>query len=381
MLPRQGSETAVPAGEHPVHLRMRPSGFAPPIFRVPFGALGCQNGYILAMSSSAALPLPASRPKKRRRLWPWVIGGLVLLLGGGALLASKRGDPPVVVTVEPAVVKTITQLVSATGKIQPEVEVKIAPQVGGEIVALPLRQGAAVKKGDLLLKIKPDNLQFQVAQQEASLASARAMSQDSKARRDKAVDDLKRSTDLHDKKLLNDADFATAQTTLQSAQANYESAKATVGVGVASVTQAQCQASTRWGKSAIYGFYSRGRGIRRYVVLIPLAGDQAAFFFGAGRAAFAPSSIGSSSPVRTAPIKVSMTPGSFSLVPPTIPALPFSNSSGFQPIRTKKTTWPFSSVRHHGRTGSFLSVSTRSPSCFFHLWTTRTWAGSFSSDF
>jgi len=180
------------------------------------------------MSSPAALPPSASRPKKRRRLWPWIVGGLVLVGGVGALVASKRGEPPVAVTVEPAVVKTITQLVSATGKIQPEVEVKIAPQVGGEIVALPLRQGAAVKKGDLLLKIKPDNLQFQVAQQEASLASARAMSQDSKARRDKAVDDLKRSTDLHDKKLLNDADFATAQTTLQSAQANYESAQANI---------------------------------------------------------------------------------------------------------------------------------------------------------
>ena len=67
-----------------------------------------------------------------------------------------------------------------------------------------------------------------------------------------------------------------------------------------------------------------------------------------------------------------MIAGSFSIVPATTPALPFSNSSGFHPIRTKKTTWPFSSVRHHGRTGSFFSVSTRSPSCFFHLWTTRT---------
>ena len=180
------------------------------------------------MSSSVALPPPVPRPKKRRRLWPWAVAVLLLAAGGGAFLASHRGDPPVVVTLEPAVVTTITQLVSATGKIQPEVEVKIAPQVGGEIVALPVREGAQVKKGELILKIKPDNYQFQVAQQEASLASARAVSQDSKAKLDKAADDLKRDTDLHNKKLLNDSDFATAQTTLQSAQAGYESALANI---------------------------------------------------------------------------------------------------------------------------------------------------------
>jgi HlyD family secretion protein len=180
------------------------------------------------MSSSVALPPPVPRPKKRRRLWPWAVAVLLLAAGGGAFLAAHRGDPPVVVTLEPAVVTTITQLVSATGKIQPEVEVKIAPQVGGEIVALPVREGAQVKKGELILKIKPDNYQFQVAQQEASLASARAVSQDSKAKLDKAADDLKRDTDLHNKKLLNDSDFATAQTTLQSAQAGYESALANI---------------------------------------------------------------------------------------------------------------------------------------------------------
>ncbi len=180
------------------------------------------------MSTPAAPPPPALRPKKRRRWWLAAVAALLLVGGGVAVGVARRGEPPVVVTVEPAVIKTITQLVSATGKIQPEVEVKIAPQVGGEIVTLPLRQGAAVKKGDLLLRIKPDNLQFQVAQQEASLASASAMSLDSKARLQKATDDLKRSTDLHDKKLVNDADFATAQTTLQSAQAAYDSAQANI---------------------------------------------------------------------------------------------------------------------------------------------------------
>ncbi len=101
----------------------------------------------------------------------------------------------------------------------------------------------------------------------------------------------------------------------------------------------------------------------------------AAFFFGAGRAVFACSRLGSSSPAlaaETRGIRTSMTSGSFSIVPAQTPALPLSNCSGFHPIRTKKTTCLLSSVRHQGRTGSFRSVSTLSPSCLFHLWMTRT---------
>jgi hypothetical protein len=85
-----------------------------------------------------------------------------------------------------------------------------------------------------------------------------------------------------------------------------------------------------------------------YVVLIFLADDHAAFFFGAGRAVLACSSIESTSPARTAPINTSMTAGSLTIEPAMTPALTFSNSIGFQPRRAKNTTSAFSSVRHHG---------------------------------
>src|SRR5688572_24981240 len=51
---------------------------------------------------------------------------------------------------------TIVETVSATGKVQPEVEVKISSEVSGEIIALPIKEGQPVKKGDLLVKINPD---------------------------------------------------------------------------------------------------------------------------------------------------------------------------------------------------------------------------------
>src|SRR6476619_4849811 len=78
-----------------------------------------------------------------------------------AMVAVRKREKPIPITTDKALRKTITQLVTATGKIQPEVEVKIAPEVSGEIVAIPVKEGQAVHQGDLLLRIKPDSYQAQ----------------------------------------------------------------------------------------------------------------------------------------------------------------------------------------------------------------------------
>src|SRR6266581_9705560 len=80
----------------------------------------------------------------------------------GATVANKKREKPVLITTDKAFRKTITQLVTATGKIQPEIEVKISPEVSGEIIALPVKEGQIVHKGDLLLRIKPDTYRAQV---------------------------------------------------------------------------------------------------------------------------------------------------------------------------------------------------------------------------
>ena len=101
---------------------------------------------------------------KKSRLKYYLIGAVLVVAGAGAVIQVKRrnDDKATAVTVEKAVVTSITQIVSATGKIQPETEVKISPEVSGEIIELPLKEGAPVKKGDLLVRIKPDNYQAQV---------------------------------------------------------------------------------------------------------------------------------------------------------------------------------------------------------------------------
>ena len=181
--------------------------------------------------NSVIAPKPVvSAPRKKSKLKWFIIGGVVLLiaLAVGAKYAAKGKDKGIPVTVEKAVIKTITQLVNATGKIQPELEVKISPEVSGEIIDLPLREGAGVKKGDLLVSIKPDAYRYQVEQQEANLTAAKAMSVQAKAQLTKAQEDFKRSEDLFAKNLISNSDQTAAKTTLDVAQANYDNSLAQI---------------------------------------------------------------------------------------------------------------------------------------------------------
>src|SRR5438046_8610216 len=112
------------------------------------------------------------RSTRKRQIIVGVVGFLVLWLIVSILL-SKR-EKPIPVTTEKAVRKTILQTVSATGKVQPETEVKISPEVAGEIIALPVADGLGVQKGGLLVKIKPDSYKALLEQQEAAISAAQA---------------------------------------------------------------------------------------------------------------------------------------------------------------------------------------------------------------
>ena len=118
---------------------------------------------------------PSSITKRKRTWWKrpvwWAV--FALLIGLGVYFA-ERGPVPIAITTEKATVRDLTQLVSATGKIRPEVEVKISPEVAGEIIEMPVVVGQPVQKGDLLIKIKPNNYIARVKQAEASLSAAQA---------------------------------------------------------------------------------------------------------------------------------------------------------------------------------------------------------------
>lgn len=183
------------------------------------------------MSADAPKPAAANGAKKKSKTRLYVIVGGVVLVGVliAAGMMKNRGSAGLIfVTTDKAVTKTITQLVNATGKIQPETEVKIAPEVAGEIVEMPFREGATVKKGDLLVSIRADNYRFQVEQQEAGLEAAKASSLANKVSLLKAEEDFKRDQDLYAKQLISDSTYTASKAAFESARANHESGLANI---------------------------------------------------------------------------------------------------------------------------------------------------------
>src|SRR6185437_4913235 len=175
-----------------------------------------------AADAPAATVPPRRRKSRRRRYIFSGIGALILLSIVGAVIASKR-EKPIPVTTEKAAKRTILQLVSATGKVQPETEVKISPEVAGEIIELPVIDGAQVNKGDLLVKVRPDSYKALLEQQEAAISAAKAINLQQKASMLKTEQDLKRDDDMYNKKTISIQEYNTAQAAYDVAKNTFES--------------------------------------------------------------------------------------------------------------------------------------------------------------
>jgi len=176
-----------------------------------------------------------------------IIGAVVLLLVFLVFFAGKK-EPIITVQTEEVKRRTITQTVTASGKIQPETQVKINAEVSGEIIELPVKEGQKVRKGQLLVKIRPDTYVAQVQQRTATLGQAKSTLEQYKALLQKAEADLKRQRELYAKKLTSDQEMEIANTNYLQAKANHDGA-------VYSVQQAQAlldQAKTDLAKTAIY---------------------------------------------------------------------------------------------------------------------------------
>jgi HlyD family secretion protein len=134
----------------------------------------------------------------------------------------RKGEMPITVQTEKVGFRNLTETVVANGKLQPVVFVKISPEVSGEIIELPVKEGQDVQKGDLLLKIKPD---FYVANRnsaEANLNSSLAHNDIAKANLAKAEAEYKRYQDLYANKLVSDSQFLDIKTAFDGAKASLE---------------------------------------------------------------------------------------------------------------------------------------------------------------
>lgn len=166
------------------------------------------------------------KPKRRSGL-RWF---LVLLLlgaagGGGGWWFNKNKVVFITVQTEKVARRNLTEVVVATGKIQPVTLVKISPEVSGEITDLPVKEGQRVQKGDLLLKIKPDFYIANTNSADASFKSSQAGLTLAQANREKARLEFERNKKLFDGKLLSESQYQEAKTGHEVTQAQVKSAQ------------------------------------------------------------------------------------------------------------------------------------------------------------
>ena len=187
----------------------------------------------------------------------YILAGAVVVLIVGIIAAKSMGwldnRHQIEVNFATSEMGSIVEIVSASGSVQPEVEVKISPDVPGEIIELQVEEGDSVNVSDLLIKIRPDNFQSALErsqanlnQQKANLASAQALLSQAESELTRAEKDYQRNQDLYEEKVISDAEIEIAVANYQRALQDFESAKQnvqasryTVASSQASVDEAQ----------------------------------------------------------------------------------------------------------------------------------------------
>jgi HlyD family secretion protein len=165
--------------------------------------------------------------------------GLIVVLFLSPALFFHKGKSAITVQTEKITRHNITETVVANGKVYPVLQVHISPEVSGEITELAVKEGQVVKKGDLLLKIKPDLYIAAVNQAKANYESSIAAKTTAVANLEKADTDYDRNKELFARKLISESDYIGFKVARDVAKANVESAVDQVDVAKAAVDSAQ----------------------------------------------------------------------------------------------------------------------------------------------
>jgi HlyD family secretion protein len=164
---------------------------------------------------------------------------MLAVIGGLSWWAYfRQKDEIITVQTEQAGKRDLTELVVATGRIQPVLQVKISPEVSGEITDLPVKEGQVVKKGDLLLKIKPDFYIASTNSADANLKAVLANRELSAANLEKAKIEFERIEKLFKSELVSESQFVEARTAVDVAQAQVKAASHQSDVAKASLARA-----------------------------------------------------------------------------------------------------------------------------------------------
>lgn len=200
----------------------------------------------------------------------WLI--IILIIVIGVMVALKMTgvlgkEEGIKVTAEKVSTRDITEVVTASGKIFPEVEVKVSPDISGEIIELNVVEGDTVKRGQVLASIYADIYASQrdqaaalVSQAEAQVSNTNAQIGALKATLDQTEAAYKRQKTLLDQKVISRAEFETAEQAYLSAKANYDAAKQSIKANEANV------------KSAMASLTRAQKDVSRTIIVAPMDG-------------------------------------------------------------------------------------------------------------
>lgn len=218
----------------------------------------------------------------KKTKWILIIVGILLLvliiLSATGAFGKAEGTK---VTTEKVQKRTIIEVVNASGKVYPEIEVKVSPDISGEITELTVQEGDTVKKGQLLARIYADIYSLQrdqaasgVAQSQAQVASSRAQVANSQAslgalqaNLDQAQKTYNMQKKLFDEKVISQAEFNIADANMKTAAANYNAAQQAIRGTQASVQGAQANV-----QSAVSNLQKANKDLGRTAVVAPMDG-------------------------------------------------------------------------------------------------------------
>lgn len=198
----------------------------------------------------------AKKNNKKRNI---IIGvcALLAVIAIAAVLFGRGKDNIVSVTTENVAKRTITQTVSAIGTIQPETEVKIAPETSGEISQLNVKEGDTVKAGQLLVRIKPDIVETQLEQVRYSTEAVKSNIPMNESNLAKAQADYNRAKELYGKKYISQQEFDVAKNALDAAKSSLENSKLSYKQAKASYNQTEKTAAKTYVHSPINGIVTQ----------------------------------------------------------------------------------------------------------------------------
>ena len=214
----------------------------------------------------------------------WILGSIAVLLILLVVLAKTGAfgkDEGLKVTTEKVQKRTITEIVNASGKVYPEIEVKVSPDISGEITDLAVKEGDSVKKGQILARIYADiysiqrdqaasgvqQSQSQIAQMQAQVANSQAALESVKANKEQALRNYTMQKKLYDDKVISLSEFNLADASLKTANANYNAALQGIKGSEATVTSARASA-----QSAQANLQKANKDLGRTTVLSPMDG-------------------------------------------------------------------------------------------------------------